>query len=186
MFEKILASIQRVGRFSEKEQTLFVDKLKNLTIQKNDCLLKEGQVCSAVYFINTGAIRQSHITENGDELTLNLLTAEDWVLDFDSFMQQKQAKNTLTALEKTDVFELTVHGIHALIAESQAFLLLGKFFQHGLRDSIYDTLPLPEDKYKHLLQHKPQLLQAFPLKYIASYLKMTPETLSRVRRKINE
>lgn len=186
MFEKIIAAIQRVGRFSEREEALFAQKLTHLTLQKNDCLLKEGQVCSAVYFINSGAIRQSHITESGDELTLNLWTDSDWALDFESFMQQKPAKNTLTALETTDVFELTVHDIHALIAESQAFLMLGKFFPQGLRDAVYDTLSLPEDKYRHLLTHKPQLLQVFPLKYIAAYLKMTPETLSRVRRKINQ
>ncbi len=185
MFEKILGSIQQTARFSENEQTLFVSKLKTRTFQKNNCLLKVGQVCSVIYYVRKGALRLYHMTENGDELTLNLFSDNDWVIDFDSFMAQKPAKNTLVAFQETEVFEISIVNIHELVAVSQIFLFLGKIFKEGLKDSMYDMLITPEEKYIYLLNHKPLLLQTFPMKYIASYLKMTPETLSRVRRKIN-
>jgi hypothetical protein len=58
--------------------------------------------------------------------------------------------------------------------------------EFGLQDaSVHGNLISPEVKYKEILAKKPLLIQRFPLKYIASYLRMTPETLSRVRRKLN-
>jgi CRP-like cAMP-binding protein len=184
MFDKILTTIQRLGRFSEHEQLLFTDKLKIITAAKNNIFLKKGQVCQALYFVNEGAIRQYYITENEDELTLNLFAENDWVLDFDSFAHQKPSKNALITLENSVIFELNIHDLHALIAQSQSFLLLAKAFNLGVIDSTYDILTTPEEKYKYLLATRPNILQKFSLKYIASYLKMTPETLSRVRRKI--
>jgi hypothetical protein len=64
------------------------------------------------------------------------------------------------------------------------FLQLGKILNEPQRPALYDFTNSPEEKYKHLLDNTPQYLQIFPLKQVASYLKMTPETLSRVRRKI--
>ena len=115
MFEKILGSIQQTARFSENEQTLFVSKLKTRTFQKNNCLLKVGQVCSVIYYVRKGALRLYHMTENGDELTLNLFSDNDWVIDFDSFMAQKPAKNTLVAFQETEVFEISIVNIHELV-----------------------------------------------------------------------
>lgn len=184
MFDKILTTIQQLGRFSVQEQSFFTDKLKAVTVPKNTFLIKEGQICQALYFVNEGAIRQYYITENGDELTLNLFAENDWVLDFDSFMHQKPSKNVTKAIENTLIFELNIHDLHALIAQSQAFLLLNKAFNSSLKDSTFETLTTPEEKYRHLLATRPHILQKFSLKYVASYLKMTPETLSRVRGKI--
>ena len=186
MFEKITESIQKVGRFSEQNLADFTDKLHLKTVPKDAVLLQKGQVCNAVYFVKSGSFRQYRINEENDELTLNLFLENDWVFDFESFMQQKPSKNSIAAFEETTVFELSITVLHELIAVSQAFLLLGTLLQVGARDSTYETLVSPEAKYRYLMHKKPQLLQKFPLKHIASYLRMTPETLSRVRKKMNE
>ena len=69
-----------------------------------------------------------------------------------------------------------------LCSKSQAFLQFGKILnQTKYRTSLYDSSLNPSDKYKFISNTKPELMRAFPLKIIASYLKITPETLSRVR-----
>jgi CRP-like cAMP-binding protein len=184
VFDNVLASIHQAGRFTEQEKSLFVSKLTPKTFGKKDFLLKEGQVCRALYFVHSGAIRQYRFTDSGAEITGNLFIENDWALDLESFISQKPSAGFLESYEQSEVFELNVHDIHSLIAVSQSFLALGKLFNSGIRDARYDSFASPEEKYSCLINTRPAVLQKFSLKHIASYLGVTPETLSRVRRKI--
>jgi len=77
---------------------------------------------------------------------------------------------------------LSIHSIHALVAKSQVFLQLGKLLDLATeRTHFFDTSASPAEKYKYLQQNRSKLLQKFPQKMIASYLKIAPETLSRIR-----
>lgn len=184
MFDAVLNYLDNLGRFSPSDKQLFTDKLQVRNYPKNTVLLNEKVICSTIYFLNNGAIRQFYVNDEGTEITYNFFTTHDWVLDFESFIGQKPSKMTLITVEEVEVFELTVQGLHELIAQSQVFLQLGKILNEPQRPALYDFTNSPEEKYKHLLDNTPQYLQIFPLKQVASYLKMTPETLSRVRRKI--
>jgi CRP-like cAMP-binding protein len=187
MFDKILQSIRKLGSFSEHELSIFTEMLKEKNVPKDSFLLKEGKVCQSFYFINQGSLRQFFITEDNSELTLNLFTENDWAFDYQSFTSQKPSANCIQAFEDTDIFELDIHAFHELILKSQSFFKIGKLLEAGLlNDHLYNSTTSPEGKYLDLLQKKPLWIQKFPLKYIASYLRITPETLSRVRRKINQ
>ncbi|MCY1549131.1 hypothetical protein D9M68_852860 [compost metagenome] len=82
------------------------------------------------------------------------------------------------------VREISINAIHQLIAASPAFYQLGGLLQKGTERLHYlETTNSASEKYRLLLAEQPEFLQAFPLKMIASYLKITPETLSRLRAK---
>ena len=186
MFDKIILSIQKNGRFSEQEISFLTDRLVGKTLQQNAFLLKEGQVCAALYFVKTGALKQYYFNDDHLEVTHNFYLENDWVLDIESFLAQKPTRYNIQTSEETEVFEISIQSMHELIALSQKFLQMLKILDFCIRDARYDTLISPEEKYRHLMDTKPQFIKKFPLKHIASYLKMTPETLSRVRRKINQ
>jgi CRP-like cAMP-binding protein len=181
---KAVQSILQIARYPEQEQHLFISHLITKTFSKKDLILKEGQTCRSIYFVNEGALRHCQNADNGDEITCNLFMENDWVLDMESFVSQKPSKGFIECYSDTELLELSVHGLHSLIAVSQNFLALGSLMNICIRDIKYDTLPSPEEKYNHLISTRPQLLQHFSLKHIASFLRITPETLSRVRRKI--
>ncbi len=184
MFEEIRKSVQQFGRFNEEELTLFTTKIQVKQLLKNDFLLVEGKICTAIYFLNKGSLRHFTNRKDDTERTLNLFIENDWVLDYQSFATQKPTKNKIQAFEQSEVFELNVLSLHELIAISQKFLQMGKLLELGLQNTdLYSEQASPEEKYLELLANKPLLIQKFPLKYIASYLKITPETLSRIRRK---
>lgn len=76
---------------------------------------------------------------------------------------------------------------HRLIGQSQSFLQMGKILEESTsRIDFFDNNNTQDEKYQYVLENKPELIQSFPQKLIASYLKITPETLSRVRNRFSK
>ena len=99
-----------------------------------------------------------------------------------SLIDQSPSKTTIKAFTKSEVIELSLSSLHNLIANSQAFVQLGRIFnQPKNRIYLFDNSLNPTQKYNYIKEAKPLISQIFPIKMIASYLKISPETLSRVR-----
>lgn len=173
--------LEKIGRFSEEELNLIHKHCIPRTIKKNEILLEAGQVCRSVYFAVSGVFYQYRMHDI-DENIIDLHIENEWFLNYASFISQKPSVDTLRAYSDSEILELTVDSLHHLIGLSPVFFQLAKLMQApALRSQFFDEAMTPTEKYNHVLEHRPQLLQKFPLKYIASYLKITPETLSRVR-----
>lgn len=186
MNENLLKSIKEFARFSENELSVLSDKLVQKKFRKDEVVLRPGQICQSIYFVISGSFRQYRITEDSDEVVVDLYIDNDWMMNHKSFTSQGPSENFITAFTDSETFELSMHSIHALIGLSQSFFQLGKILESVVYTSDpYKEQARPELKYEYLMTHKPLLVQAFPLKYIASYLQITPETLSRVRKKIS-
>jgi CRP-like cAMP-binding protein len=186
MFQQITTSIQTFGNFSPEQLSLLVDRLKVLNIKKDDHLIKEGQICQSIYFINEGNFRHFTVEDNGEEATLNLFIKDEWLFEYKSFMSQQPSQNIIQAAADSEIVALSMWDFHELAGRSGAFFQLGRILELAIQNQDFQHNRLtPEQKYERLLASKPALLQHFPLKHIASYLGMTPETLSRIRKRIS-
>jgi len=176
--QEILAS---VGSFSFHDLLLFEEKAVRKSLKKNDTVLHPGEICQSVYFILSGSFFQfqsDHITET----IIDLHLPKEWMYNHQSLIKQKLSHTTIKAFEDAEVVELSLSNLHELIARSQSFLNLTRIFdQTNHRTYLFDNALSPAQKYNYITNAKPLIVQVFPVKMIASYLKIAPETLSRIR-----
>ena len=176
--QEILAS---VGTFSSHDLLLFEEKALRKIFKKNDVVLGPGEICQSVYFILSGSFFQFQ-SDHETETIIDLHLAKEWMFNHPSLIGQIPSGTTIKAFEDAEVIELSLINLHELIARSQSFLNLGRIFdQAHHRTYLFDNALSPAQKYNYIKNAKPLIVQVFPVKMIASYLKITPETLSRVR-----
>ncbi|WP_316847755.1 cyclic nucleotide-binding domain-containing protein [Pedobacter psychrodurus] len=175
--------LNSVGQFSASDVLLFEEHIVQRSFHKNDILLPEGEICKSVYFILSGSFFQFH-SDGITETIIDLHLPEEWMFNHPSLINQVPSNTTIKAFDESDVLELSLINLHSLIARSQSFLGLGRLFdQAGNRTYLFDNALTPVQKYSYITKAKPLIVQVFPVKMIASYLKISPETLSRVRAK---
>lgn len=173
-----------LGRFSPADAALFDRTVTRQTWVKGDYLLREGAVCRSAHHLLSGSVCQ-YREGDGEQQVIDLHTAHEWCFNHASFVEQRPSTTNLEVYAEATAISLSVEQLHALIAQSPAFFQLGRILQQGVaRLYFFDNDLTPNEKYEYILTQRPHLLQAFPLKIIASYLKITPETLSRVREKL--
>ena len=180
----VISSFRQLYPFSESELAMIVDRLQTKEYKKSSYLLKKGAVCKGLTFILSGSMRQYSDTEKGD-ITIRFFIEHNWVVDYQSFMGQKPSDYDIEVMEPCTVLYLDIDDIHQLIGTNPSFFTLGKLFEHGtdIRSQV-DYKKTPDERYKHLLETRPEWIQRFSLTQIASYLGISPETLSRVRSRI--
>jgi len=181
----ITEALNKTGSYSEYDFDLFEKEYQIRDIRPGEILLNVGEVAKSAYYVLYGAIYQYRLTDEIEEVILDLAPEGKWVLDQKSFVAQKPSENCIKAYETSQLLEISLDSIHKLIGLSPAFFQLGRLLDAtGHRALFFDRSLSPLEKYQSLLDHSPLILTKFPLKMIASYLRIAPETISRVRKKI--
>ena len=175
--------LESIGQFSPFDLELFENHTTQNCFNKNDVLLKEGEVCKSLYFIQSGSFFQFQLKDI-DEVIIDLHLEGEWMFNHQSLSEQTPSKTTIKAFSKSEVIELSLESFHALASKSTSFLQFHKVLnQAHNRTYIFDNSLTPIERYDYIKRAKPHLVKIFPIKMIASFLKIAPETLSRVRAK---
>lgn len=134
-------------------------------------------------------MRQYYINNNGEERTIYFKTENGWASELVSFLDNAPTELNLQALEYSKLQIINQKNWVYVVTQFRSFTL---GFIRAQQDTNYmlkkrlaeATVETPEEKYLRFIKEEPDLLQRIPLYHIASYLAMTPETLSRIRKKI--
>ena len=183
---EIKKSLSKIHPFSEEQLSLFTNKMIFNNLKKKDFLIKENQVSDGITFILNGSFRFFK-KENNRELTINFFVENNWVADLESLLTQQPSKNYIEAIEDSEIASITLRDIHMLMDTHPCFRMLNALLSClTISTSYIATISSksPDERYNELLLKHPQWINRFPQILIASYLGMTPETLSRVRARI--
>lgn len=161
---------------------------KPLRVIKNEHLLLPGQVCRAMVLINTGALRYYNQSDKAEK-TQGFAFELEWMGDYQSFLTRQASDHYIQALEDTEVFCLYYDDMQKLYGEGANFERFGRLIAEGLflatASAKYDLMNLSaQQRYEKLLTLNPRILQRVPQQYVATYLGIAPQSLSRIRGKL--
>lgn len=176
---------RKYSTMTHDELDVLEDLLVPVKYGKGERILSEGEVCTGISYIEKGLVRQYYI-KNGKEVTEHLGVDHSIFMCIESLFKEEPSHLQVEALEPTLVYILPKEKLEAAAMRNVNIqMLYRKILEESLIQSQvhadlmrFETAP---NKYKRLCEMNPQVVLRAPLTYIANYLQMTPETLSRIR-----
>ena len=175
--------------FSDAELAAVDHYFVERSFKRREILLQASHVCRHLFFVAKGCVRHFHIKEDGSEATCDITLENQWATDFVSFADEMPSRLSLQALEDTVVYSVEKARLLELYAAHHRFETFGRITtERVLHRSIDTTMSLaslkPEERFKHLMAVRPELLQRVTQKHIASLLGISPESLSRLQKRM--
>ncbi|HEX6849225.1 MAG TPA: Crp/Fnr family transcriptional regulator [Chitinophagaceae bacterium] len=189
MYEVFFQALKNKVDFSDEDLTVIKKHLTPKKLRKKQYLLQEGDVCKFVAFVEKGALKSYTIDEKGTEHIIQF-ALEGWLIsDLYSFLTGEPATYTIDAIEDCELVLISKNANEDLLRTLPKYetwirlQITGAYVALQKRLTSIISLSL-EERYKSFTSVYPQIVQRVPQHMIASYMGLTPETLSRVRKKI--
>jgi CRP-like cAMP-binding protein len=191
MFDpRFLIKLRQQAEFSDAELEEFLELWEVRAVRKKEHYLREGEICKATAYVNKGCLRRYSIGENNKEIILNFALEDWWTGDLESFIHKVPSHFFVQALEDSELLLLSRENFQRACDRYPKYKA---FHADKMQRSYFATLKrlsvttsgTAEEKYLLLAKEQPQLFQRVPLHYIASYLGIEPESLSRLRRRLS-
>ncbi|MGM0882402.1 MAG: Crp/Fnr family transcriptional regulator [Bacillota bacterium] len=186
----LLKYMTRFTTLNEEEQQAIAEEILIEEYKKGTMLLRQGDIPTKCYFVLKGCVRQYSIDEAGKEVTSNFYTEEQAISNFNHHKQDKSSAYSLTCLEDCILVVGELKSEKDMYNKySQLEAMTRKMIEQNFGE-VQDELAsfiasAPEERYKALLRKRPHLVDRVPQHQLASYLGITPESLSRIKKRIN-
>lgn len=186
--EQIRKHLERTFKLTDEDWMTFSSKLRKQEFPKKTLLLKVGQTENDLSFIEKGIIR-FYIPRDENDLTFGFVFDSEFVSAYDSFLTRVPSIYNVETLTETILWRLTYDDLQGIYNETKIGNTIGRHASEGLflKKSKRELALLndtAEQRYLKLFTERPNLIRQIPLKYIASYIGITPQALSRIRKRI--
>ena len=182
--------LDQIATISQEDWDFFTSKLIRQVIPKKAIFLKLNEIENHISFIESGVVRVFIPKEDPDkEITFGFSFKDQFISAYDSFLTRKPSAYQLQALTKTTILSITYDDLQAVYKTTQIGNLIGRltaerlFLIKSSREQNLLNLTA-EERYISLFKERPELLKIIPLKYISSYIGVTPQALSRIRKRL--
>lgn len=183
--ETLIKQIDQRCNLNDEEKTLLRRTLRTLHFPKGSTVIGEGKIDDSIYFLQTGVWR-AHILHDGEETTLWFAVPGEIVFSSWGYTKGLSARLSITSSSNSTAIELKKSTIEILSKSSPAFISwLNELYLDLLlntEDAIVDiSSPKAEKRYLAFMKKMPELFNSVPLKEVAGYIGVTPQSLSRIR-----
>jgi len=188
MYHKLKAYFSTFVEPTEEEWTDMTQCFRVKKIPKNSFLLEEGLVCKEMNFINSGLCRSFQL-KDGKEITNNFFFEGSLIADYSSFITQQPSFQYIQTLEDTEVVYFSYASMQHYYEKYFTMQKFGRLIAEKIILNINQReqaflLYSPKERYLNLIKKRPKVILNLPQIYVASYLGITPEYLSRLRREL--
>ena len=188
--EQIKKYIDQIATISKSDWDFFKSKLQRRIILKKTIFLKINEIENHISFIESGVVRLFLPKENPEkETTFGFSFKNQFVSAYDSFLTQKPSLYQLQALTEISILSISYKDLQEVYQTTQIGNLIGRltaerlFLIKSKREQNLLNLTA-EERYLNLFKERPELIKVIPLKYISSYIGVTAQALSRIRKRL--
>jgi CRP/FNR family transcriptional regulator, anaerobic regulatory protein len=175
---------------TEEEWKLHRDALTRKFLKKGEYLLRQGQVCEHVSFISHGSFRVYSVIKDV-EVSNYFFFENSYATDYASFLTRKPSDTSIVAMEDSEILQLNFPNMQMLYEKVPSWQKYGRLMaEHVFLMAEERAKALqqnsPESLYLKIMQEHPQIIERVPQQYIASYIGIQPESLSRIRKRLTQ
>lgn len=187
--EGLRSFFKHLADFEEEELDGLPDYFRETEIARDEFFVKEDEVCKKAAFIKKGLFKLFY-TQDGIERIMLFFMENQFVTDYYSFLTQTPSKRPVQAMEDSVIYTVSYNDFHRLLNSSMKWgragrLLAERAYVFSVQRANRIIQDDPGTRFMTFLKEYPTLIQRVPQYMIASYLNMTPETYSRVKRRVN-
>lgn len=189
MFEVFFTHVAQKISLSDEEKEVVKTFFSPKKLRRKQYLLQEGDVCRAMAFVENGLLRSYNVDDKGLEHMIQFAWEGWWIADTYSFLSKEPAAYNIDAIEDAELLLLTLDHFEEMMLkvprmERYFRILFQKNIISKERRLLNSITYSAEEKYLKLAESRPELIQRIPQNLVASYLGITPETLSRIRKNL--
>jgi CRP-like cAMP-binding protein len=189
MYENLLNYCSSFIALSAIDKEAIELNFKQITIKRNDFLLKEGKVCDFIAFVNSGVIRHYHL-KDGKEITCDITLKNSFITDFRSFTQSIPSEYNFQILKNAELLIIKKWELFELYDNYKNIESLGRIMAEQVAIRTIDiamslSSDKPQERVEKFIIQRPDLFQEVPQRYLANLLGISPESLSRIRARKN-
>jgi len=186
-FEKVISLMSSYTTFKPEDFEMMMKRCTPLHLSKNEIWEREGVIGKYMGFVNKGILRQFYL-QDGKEFTQLFWAEGEFIGNYVSYISQTPAQTSIQALEDCDLLIMTYEDIQKMYDEIPSLDRFGRLYAEQLIIELHSKTSgllkdSPEDRYYQLLQEKPDIHARVKQYYIAQYLGIRPESLSRIRKR---
>lgn len=186
--EQLRNKLEEKVRIAESEWNFIASKLEVRTYQKKEFLMASNAVENKIHFILEGVFRM-FIELPEKDITVDFGFPNNFISSYSSFLTQTPSASCIQSLTKSKVIYIAREDLYEIyqqtnIGESIGRIFAEEFFRYKSKRELSFLLDSPTERYLNLVKEQQQLIQEIPQKYLASYIGITPQALSRIRGKI--
>lgn len=183
---KLIQFLKSINPISIALEEYLINNLKKQDLKRNEFLLNAGQVCRKIYFIQEGLFRCFYTTDEDKEVDTWFMKEGDVIISVESFFLQKPSNESIITIEASTVYYIDYESLQFIYKNYLEFNIIGRivteqYYVLAEQRLFAIRMKTAKEKYAWLMLNFPDLILRVPSKYLAFYLGISAETLSRMK-----